>query len=75
MLWVIVPPIRSEFISVVAIQVFPTMHSVDAVTDCLALANEYRGLAVWPAAQREDGRFESLAHVYGNRGVQAKNCG
>lgn len=67
------PALRSELVGVFSPKVLGAMHDVDAVGDFLALFDEYRALAVRPAASRQRRVFECRAAVDGDHGVEAES--
>lgn len=67
------PPLRPKDIGVLAVEVFSPVHDVDAVSDCLAGADENRGGAVGTAARGEGCHFDCFARVYGDGWIEAED--
>ncbi len=66
------PAFRSEFVGVLAPEVFGAVHNEDAVCDFLVLFDEYRTLSVRTTASWQSRVFERRASVDGHHWVQTE---
>lgn len=67
------PPLRPKVICVLAVNVFSSVHGIDAVSNALFGPNQDRRLLIGSAADRQYSRTIRLPRVDWNGRIEAKN--